>query len=110
MIIVIGTAKARPETFDEMRRLALEHVQRSRQEPGCVSHDVAVDAMEPLQLTFTERWSDPGSLATHFRVDASRQFAKTLTTLGAEPPQMSMYQAEEISHSELLARLATPAP
>jgi quinol monooxygenase YgiN len=35
MIIVTGTIHARLDTLDELRRLSLEHVARSRAEPGC---------------------------------------------------------------------------
>ncbi len=43
MIVVTGDACAKPETFDEVRRLSLEHVHRSRTEPGCISHAVHID-------------------------------------------------------------------
>jgi quinol monooxygenase YgiN len=41
-----------------MLRISREHVHRSRKEPGCISHDVSIDAENPLRLTFFERWSD----------------------------------------------------
>lgn len=104
MIVVLGTALARPDTLDEMRRLAIEHVERSRREPGCVSHEVAIDAQRPLQLSFTERWSDAAALAAHFQVDASRRFAKALAALGAQPPQMTLYLAEAVTPAQLLAQ------
>ena len=37
MLIVTGSATARPETIAEMTALALEHVHRSRAEPGCLA-------------------------------------------------------------------------
>jgi quinol monooxygenase YgiN len=36
MIIVTGTIQARADTAEELRRLSLEHVARSRAEPGCL--------------------------------------------------------------------------
>ena len=56
MIVVLGTALARPDTLDEMRRLSIEHVERSRGEPGCLSHEVAIDALRPDQEAFAEAW------------------------------------------------------
>ena len=104
MIVVLGTALARPDTLDEMRRLSIEHVERSRGEPGCLSHEVAIDALRPLQLSFTERWSDAAALAAHFQLDASRRFAKALAALGAQPPQMTLYVADAVTPSQLLAQ------
>ncbi|MET4238330.1 antibiotic biosynthesis monooxygenase [Bradyrhizobium sp. RT10b] len=55
MIVVTGSVTVRTETFDEARRLSLEHVHRSRQEPGCISHGVHVDCENPLRLVFLEQ-------------------------------------------------------
>ncbi|MFK4687055.1 putative quinol monooxygenase [Bradyrhizobium diazoefficiens] len=61
MIVVTGSVTARPDSFDEVRRLSLEHVHRSRTEPGCISHAVHVDCENPLRLMFFEQWGRPRS-------------------------------------------------
>ena len=104
MIVVIGKALARPDTLAQMQRLAVEHVERSRREPGCVSHEVALDVLQPLQLTFTEHWTDAAALAAHFRVPASRTFGQALASLAAEPPALHLYDTQELSVAEVLAR------
>jgi quinol monooxygenase YgiN len=38
MILVTGSILAREAAFDDVLRLSLEHVERSRKEPGCISH------------------------------------------------------------------------
>ena len=38
MIVVTGSVTARKDSLDEVTRLSLEHVHRSRKEPGCISH------------------------------------------------------------------------
>jgi len=96
MIIVTGHAMARQDTELAVQQLALEHVQRSRTEPGCLSHEVSRDVEHPLRFTFVERWADMAALQAHFRLDASRQFVRSLTQLCAAPPQMALYQAEAI--------------
>ena len=50
MILVTGSILAREETFDDVLRSCLEHVERSRKEPGCISHDVHVDCQNPMRL------------------------------------------------------------
>lgn len=104
MILVIGHATARADTVDEMLRLSIEHVLRSRAEPGCISHEVSRDAQNPLRLTFVERWADMAALQTHFRVEASRGFAKALGQLGGGVPEMTLYQSEAIDLAALAAR------
>ena len=62
MIVVTGSVTARPDSFDEVKRLSLEHVHRSRTEPGCISHAVHVDCENPLRLVFFEQWADRAAL------------------------------------------------
>jgi quinol monooxygenase YgiN len=96
MILVTGRVTAKPETFAEMLRVSREHVQRSRKEPGCISHDVSVDADDPLTLHFIERWADVETLKVHFRVPESRAMWRALQSLAADPGAMHIYQASEI--------------
>jgi quinol monooxygenase YgiN len=93
MIIVTGSAQARPETIDDVVTLSLDHVHRSRQEPGCLLHSVHRDVESPLRLVFLEHWRDEVALRAHFDMDTSRGFVNDLTALVAEPPEMSVYQA-----------------
>jgi quinol monooxygenase YgiN len=97
MILVTGEVLARPETASAIRALALEHVARSRREPGCLSHDVLEDLHNALRLVFVERWADMASLTAHFAVPESRAFARELTRLAAEAPAMQIHQAQPVT-------------
>ncbi len=97
MIIVTGAIQARLDSLDQLRRLSLEHVARSRAEPGCLEHSVAVDANDSLRLVFFERWADRESLLAHFRVSASREFAKRVAEMAARPPELATYEASELA-------------
>ena len=96
MILVTGSILARDDTIGEILELSLEHVQRSRQEAGCLSHAVHRDAEEPLRLVFVETWESREALAVHFRVPDSRDFVAAATRLAAEPPSLSVYDATPI--------------
>lgn len=93
MLIVLGSVLARSDTLEEIQRLSREHVERSRLEPGCLSHAVHVDLDEPLRLVFVERWTDWKDLGAHFRVPASVAFSREMTRLSAAPPDMTVYEA-----------------
>jgi quinol monooxygenase YgiN len=97
VIIVTGSVRARPEALDEVVRLGLEHVRRSRLEPGCRLHSVHHDVEDANRLVFVEQWADRDALAAHFAVPASREFARALGGLAAEPPTLEIYEAEAIS-------------
>ena len=97
MVIVTGSIQARLDSVDELRRLSTEHVMRSRAEPGCLEHGVTIDANDALRLVFFERWADREALAAHFRVAATRRFAKEVARLAAHAPELKTYEASEIS-------------
>lgn len=83
MIIVTGDILARPDTFEQLRDLCVEHSRRSRGEPGCLSHDSYVDNDNPLRLFFFERWADRASLEAHFAVPESNAFMRQVRALSA---------------------------
>jgi quinol monooxygenase YgiN len=96
MIVVTGSVVARQDCFEEVRRLSLEHVHRSRKEPGCISHAVHVDCENPLRLVFIEQWADRRSLLAHFAVPASRDFVRALQPLAASASTIELYDATQL--------------
>ena len=96
MIIVTGSVTATPETFDEVRRISLEHVHRSRTEPGCISHAVHVDCENPLRLVFFDQWADRAALLAHFAVPASRDFVRALQSLAAAATTIEIYDSTAV--------------
>ena len=96
MIVVTGSVTARKDSLDEVTRLSLEHVHRSRKEPGCISHAVHVDCENPLRLVFFEQWTDRAALLAHFAVPASRQFVSALRPLAAAAPTLELYDATRL--------------
>ena len=90
MVIVIGSIVGTEASIEELIGLSLEHVRRSRTEPGCLSHAVHRDVENDLRLVFVERWADRDSLDTHFAVPASGEFVTVAGTLAAEPPSIEI--------------------
>lgn len=96
MILVTGSATAREGCVDEMRTVAIEHVRRSRTEPGCLSHEVSTDVENPRRFVFAERWSDMDALQAHFRVEASRTFVQDMGRLAEGKPDIAIYAATPV--------------
>ena len=93
VILITGDVVARPETFDELRAISLEHVRRSRLEPGCISHAVHIDAENALRLVFVEQWADQAAVTAHFAVPESGAFVRAASKLAAGPPAIQVYDA-----------------
>jgi quinol monooxygenase YgiN len=96
MIIVTGSVQARADSLDEVLAVSLEHVRRSRTEPGCLVHSVHQDVEDPLKVVFLEHWKDREALAAHFEVPASLAFVTAITGLAAEPPVLNVYEADPV--------------
>ncbi len=96
MIVITGSVIAKAGRLDEVLSLSLEHVRRSRLEPGCVSHAVHRDTENPDRLFFFEEWVDQAAVTAHFAVPSSRAFVKALGGLAAEAPRLSMYDATRL--------------
>jgi quinol monooxygenase YgiN len=96
MIVVTGSVTAREDSLDEVRRLSLAHVHRSRLEPGCISHAVHVDCENPLRLVFVEQWADRSALLAHFAVPASRDFVRALRPFAAGATTIELYDATRL--------------
>ena len=96
MIVVTGSVTARQDNLDAVKKLSLEHVHRSRTEPGCISHAVHVDCENPLRLVFFEQWADRAALLTHFAVPASRDFVKSLQSLASAATAIEIYDATKV--------------
>ena len=96
MIVVTGSVTARADSFDEVRKLSLEHVHQSRTESGCISHAVYVDCENPLRLVFFEQWADRAALLAHFAVPASRHFVRSLQALAESATTIELYDATRL--------------
>ncbi|MGC2812981.1 MAG: putative quinol monooxygenase [Bradyrhizobium sp.] len=96
MILVTGSVTAREESVNEVRQLSLEHVHRSRNEPGCISHAVHIDCENPLRLVFVEQWADRAALLAHFAVPASRDFVRALQPLAATATTLEIFDAARL--------------
>ena len=93
MILVTGSVTARPDSFDKVRSLSLEHVRGSREESGCIMHSVHIDCENPLRLVFFEQWVDRAALLAHFAVPTSRDFVRALQPLSAAATTIDLFDA-----------------
>lgn len=97
MILVTGSFIAKEGHLAEALELSLDHVRRSRLEPGCISHGVQQDAENPSRLVFFEEWADRAALEAHFAVPSSRAFVKAISQLAMAKPEMAIYEAEKVA-------------
>jgi len=95
VIIVTGSVEVRPDDLDQAVEIALEHVRRSRTEPGCVLHSVHHDVENPNRLVFLEHWADRAALDAHFAVPGSGDFVRRVSALATAPPTIEIHETVE---------------
>jgi quinol monooxygenase YgiN len=102
MIVITGSMLARPDTIAEATRLGIEHSRRSRAEPGCLRHNLHVDAENPLRLMFYEEWRDRDAVRAHFAVPDSLDFVRRYRKLADSRVPMKIYDTTEIDVETLI--------
>ena len=96
MIIVLGSVIVKDGCIDEALKISQQHVERSRNEPGCITHGVHLDSENSQRLVFVEKWSDQASLTQHFKEPTSIEFVKQLKEIVANTPEMSIFDATQL--------------
>lgn len=96
MIVVWGSIETTTEHVQQVLELSLQHVHRSRTEPGCISHSAQIDAENPNRVVFFEEWESMDALKMHFSVPASSAFVNQVARLSVSPPEIRAYAAEPI--------------
>ncbi len=96
MIIVIGSVTVSESGLSEALRLSQQHVNRSRLEPGCISHAVHRDTEDSTRLVFVERWESMDALQQHFELIESSEFAAVIASLATVDPEMQLYESRPI--------------
>ena len=95
MLVVTGSVTARPDSFEALLEAALAHVARSRSEPGCLTHGVAIDCEDPLRLVFYEEWADRTALDAHFAQAGSLDFMRQVRELSAASTRVRILPVED---------------
>ena len=96
VIIVTGGVRARPETIDEVVRLSLEHVRRSRQNrAACCTPCTTTSRIRTTSSSSSTGPTAPRSTRTS--ESPSGAFVEALGPLAAEPPTIDIYDAEPLA-------------
>ena len=96
MVIVWGSVIAAEGRLDELLEISLEHVRRSRREPGCIAHGAYVDTERGSRVVFFEKWESEAALRRHFAVPESGEFVRRAAALAEGAPEIEIYRGESV--------------
>ena len=94
MIVIAGKIQVKPERRDEARKAALDMVEATRRESGCLSYAFYADLVEPATFFLFEEWESDAALAAHFQTEHMARFQQQVPALLAAPPTIKRYVVE----------------
>lgn len=80
MLKVIAQDFIRPDRLGEVAPLYRELVEKTRQEPLCISYDLFIDQKDPGHFVFVEEWPDRVALDAHC---ATEHFTRLVPLINA---------------------------
>jgi len=94
MIVIAGKIQVKPERRDEARKAALDMVEATRRESGCLSYAFYADLVEPATFFLFEEWESDAALGAHFQTEHMARFQQHIPALLAAPPTIKRYVVE----------------
>jgi len=94
MIVIAGKIQVKPERRDEARKAALDMVEATRRESGCLSYAFYADLVEPATFFLFEEWESDAALGAHFQTEHMARFQQQIPALLAAPPTFKRYVVE----------------
>lgn len=67
MIYVIATFNIKPGSQNDLATAAIDCIDSTRKEPGCIRYDLNVNVHNSHQITFVEEWKSREDLELHFK-------------------------------------------
>ena len=93
MLKVIAEDFIKPEYLDIVRPWYVELVEKTRQEPLCISYDLFVDQKDPGHFIFIEQWPDQAALDTHCRTEHFTRLVPQINEHQAKPCKVLLMNA-----------------
>lgn len=89
-IVVDGTKRA------EAIAAALEVMEATRKEDGCISYTFSADLVDADCFRIFEEWDSPEALAAHFESPHMARFQKVIASLGVRERTVQRYEVSSV--------------
>ena len=96
MVIVIIKMNARPEKFFELKQSLLAMIEPTREEKGCLSHNIFQDVENDNDLSLIHTWQTRDDLHDYLRSDLYAVLIGTRYLL-SRPPEILVNEVTQTS-------------
>lgn len=94
MIVVIGSARARPGLRDEVVRAAAEIAADTEHDDGCLMYTFAADVRDPDRIIGVEVWRDQAALDAHMQHEHTTAFMAIVPGLVDGEPELQIHHID----------------
>lgn len=95
MIVISGTIFVKPDKVAQAIEAAKVMMEKTAEEPGCISYRFYADIEAPDVFRVFEEWESDEDLQAHFETPHMAEFRKKLGGLLAAPPAIRRYVVSE---------------
>ncbi|MCB5188309.1 antibiotic biosynthesis monooxygenase [Methylobacillus caricis] len=78
MLKVIAQDFIKPEYIEQVLPLYAELIEKTRQEPLCISYELFIDQKDPGHFIFIEEWPDRAALDLHCQTEHFRRLVPAI--------------------------------
>lgn len=96
MLVVAGTIEIDPAKRDAAVAAALQMMQETQREPGCISYTFSADLADPGRFRIFEEWRDEAALHAHFAAPHMAAFQKAVAGLGVRRVAIQRYEVASV--------------
>ncbi len=96
MLVVAGEIEIDPANRDKAVAAALEMMEATRREPGCISYTFSGDLAHPGRFRIFEEWKSQAALDEHFAAPHMAAFQGTVAGLGVKAMKVQKYRVASV--------------
>ena len=97
MLVIAGRIVIDPGNRDRAVAAALEMMQETRKERGCLSYVLSADLVDPASFRIFEEWESSQALAAHFDSAHMARFRAVVRSLGVREMAIQRYEVTSVA-------------
>lgn len=96
MLVIAGTISLDPSRRDAAIAAALEMMEETRKEEGCLSYTFSADLADPGGFRIFEEWESQAALDAHFASPHMARFQAAIGGLGIREMDVKRYEVGKV--------------
>ena len=96
MIVIAGRVVIDPAKREEAVRAALEMMEETAKEPGCISYTFSADLADAGTFRLFEEWESAQALDAHFATPHMARFGAAIGQLGVREMKVQRYEVASV--------------